>query len=340
VIFVVDNLASIIIVSYNHRKYLKSCIDSIKNQDYPHEIIVVDNESADGSPGFIESTYPDVRLVRNKNTGYGAGNNLGVQFAKGDYVVFLNPDTIVEKNFLWNLIAPIALNSRTITTPKILIYDGSAINTCGNINHFTGLTFTRGLLEPPQAHSRQEAVSGISGACFAMRREEFTRMGGFDERFFLYNEDSEFSWRAHLFDLPIVYVPRSIVRHDYSLAVSPQKMYYLEKGRYLILKKYFSWKIAVILLPSLVAAEILTFGYAARFGRAGMSLKLRALCEGVFQKDGQQHLAGVAVLEHLEVQVPDDQLTSTGIERGVVRVCNRVFSWNFSIFKRMFRKKE
>jgi GT2 family glycosyltransferase len=335
-----DPLASIIIVTFGHKKYVKDCISSIKNQDYPHEIIVVDNESADGTAEFIERYFPGVLLIRNKNTGFGAANNLGVQRAKGEIVVFLNPDTIVGEKWLRNLVGPVLSNPRTITTPKILLYDGSAINTCGNINHFTGLTFTRGLLEPPQSRSRQEEVSGISGACFAMRREEFIRIGGFDERFFLYNEDSEFSWRAHSYDLPIVYVPSSIVRHDYSLDVSPQKMYYLEKGRYLILKKYFSGKMAAILLPSLVAAEILTFGYSTRFGFVGLSLKMRAFYEGLILTQNFQHIAGTRVLEHLEVQVPTDQLVSNGIERAVVRMCNWKFSWNFTIFKRIYTKNK
>jgi hypothetical protein len=172
-----------------------------------------------------------------------------------------------------------------------------------------------------------------------MRREEFIRIGGFDEQFFLYNEDSEFSWRAHSFHLPILYVPSSIVRHDYSLRVSPQKMYHLEKGRYLILKTYFSWKMVSILMPSLALAEILTLGYAARFGWTGIAFKVRAFYEGIILTGSSQHREGAVVLEHLETQIPIDQLVSNCIERGVVRICNRVFSWNFTIFKKVCLKK-
>lgn len=328
-----DDLASIIIVTFNHRKYLEACIESIKKQDYQHEIIIVDNGSTDGTPEYILSTYPEILMVRNSNTGYGAGNNLGVQKASGEYVVFLNPDTIVERSWLKNLLDPVQKNSPVITTPKILVYDGSCINTCGNINHFTGLTFTRGFLDPPAAHNEKTVVSGISGACFAMRREEFIRIGGFDERFFLYNEDSEFSWRAHVFQISVIYIPTSVVRHDYSLTVSPQKMYYLEKGRYLILKKYFSRKMAAILAPSLILTEILTFGYAARFGLKGIAFKVRAFYEGMILMGSSQHRNGFRVLEHLETQIPTDQLVSNYFEQVVVRMCNRVFLWNFRILR-------
>jgi hypothetical protein len=337
---VVEKSASIIIVTFNHQKYLGPCIKSLEIQDYPHEIIIVDNGSTDGTSEYIENAFPAIRLIRNTNTGFGAGNNLAVKNASGEIVVFLNPDTIVKENWLRNLIEPIKVNPPAITTPKILIYDGSAINTCGNINHITGLTFTRGLLESPQSHNRQEEVSGISGACFAMRREEYIHMGGFDERFFLYNEDSEFSWRAHIFRISIIYVPSSIVRHDYSLNVSPQKMYNLEKGRYLILKTYFSWKMAAILAPSLFLSEILTLGYAARFGRAGIAFKVRAFYEGMILTGSSQHRNGAGVLDYLETQIPSDQLVSNHIERSAVRICNRVFSWNYKIFRKLYPKNE
>jgi GT2 family glycosyltransferase len=252
--------------------------------------------------------------------------------------VFLNPDTMVEKDWLMELLAPITGKTGIITTPKILLYDGSAINTCGNINHFTGLTFTRGLSESPESRNRQEEVSGISGACFAIRKEDFTRMGGFDERFFLYNEDSEFSWRAHLFRISVMYVPSSTIRHDYTLNVSPRKMYHLEKGRYLILKTYFSYKMYAILAPSLILAEILSLGYAGRLGWTGIRCKVHAFYEGMILKGSSRHREGISVLGHLETQIPVDQLVSANIERSVIGLCNAVFLWNYAIFKRVFEQ--
>jgi len=331
-----DSLASVIIVTYNHRSFIGACIDSVQRQDYPFEIIVVDNESTDGTPEFIRGTYPAIQLIRNENTGYGAGNNLGVRYAKGEYVVVLNPDTIVEKDWLRNLISPIQPDPAVITTPKILLYDGSAINTCGNINHFTGLTFTRGLNEPPESWNREIPVSGVSGACFAIKRDTFLRFGGFDERFFLYNEDSELSWRAYRYHCTIRYVPSSVVRHNYSLSVIPGKIYHLEKGRYLILKEYLSPKFALIFLPSLLTAELLTFGYALSFGREGLSAKCRAISEGIrLPKDSPEYIDS-RVLTHLEEKIPDDQLVGGILGRGFVRLCNVVFSWNFAVFRGIF----
>ena len=95
-----SNKASVIIVTYNHREYMEDCLSSVLAND-PLEVIVVDNNSADGTAEFIEKSFPQVKLIKSsKNLGYGGGNNLGVKHAKGEYVVILNPDTRVEKYFL------------------------------------------------------------------------------------------------------------------------------------------------------------------------------------------------------------------------------------------------
>ncbi len=191
-------IATIIIVTYNYKKYLESCIESIQNQDYPHEIILIDNCSTDGTMEFMKENFPCIRYIEsNKNIGYGAGNNLGAKYAKGEYLVILNPDTIVEKNWLKEIIKSLEKEERLITTPKILLYDGSAISACGLSIHYIGLTFVRGYLAKPYDFEKSEYVGGLSGGCFAIRKKDFIQLEGFDESFFLYAEDSDLSWRAH-----------------------------------------------------------------------------------------------------------------------------------------------
>jgi len=326
--------ATVIIVTYNHKNYLAPCINSILKQDYPHEVIVVDNCSQDDSAQFIIENFPTVKLIESpENKGYGAGNNLGVKHAKGEYVVILNPDTIVEDGWLRELIKPIGNGNRIITTPKILVYDGSAINTCGNINHFTGLTFTRGLGEMPDTYSKQEHVSGFSGCCFAMRKEDFEELGGFDENFFAYNEDSDLSWRAHLKGFRILYVPTSIVRHDYKLNVPPEKIYHLEKNRYLMLRKYLSWRELLILLPSLGIAEILTWGYAVKNGWKGMMYKFKAIKDGLSIKVTKDGGDKRILFKALSARIPVDQLTANKAEKMVKTLANKIFEWNFKVVK-------
>ena len=324
-------LASIIIITYNHKKYLESCINSVLKQDYPHEIIVIDNCSQDGSAQVIREKFPNIKLIESlENKGYGAGNNLGVKHAIGEYTVILNPDTIVEDGWLRELVKPLE-NEKKITTSKILLYNGSTINTCGNLNHFTGLTFTRGLGAEPSAYQKLEYVSGFSGCSFAMRKKDFEWLGGFDENFFTYNEDSDLSWRAHLRGFEIVVVPTSVVRHDYTLKVPPEKIYHEEIGRYMILRKYLSWKDFLLLFPSLLIAEVLTFGYAIKHGWRGMRYKLKAIKDGLTIKVNREIGDKNKLFKSLSVTIPVEQLTFHKVEKIIKTIANKIFDWNFKV---------
>ena len=159
-----NGLASIIIVLYNSSYYLEACIDSIMAQNYPHEIIAIDNNSTDDSCRILREKYPNVRLIESReNVGYGAGNNEGVKHANGEYIVVLNPDTIVEGRWLQELIKPLKSGDKIITTPKILTYNREVINNLAPINNFSGRRFNRGLpaqwITPPSG--KREDGKGI-----------------------------------------------------------------------------------------------------------------------------------------------------------------------------------
>lgn len=326
-------LASIIIVTYNHLHYLDACIASIKKQNYPHEIILVDNCSTDGTIQHVKDFFPEIILIESReNKGYGAGNNLGFKYAKGKYIVILNPDVIVENFWLEQLLSPLKGQDHVITTPKILIFDGSEINTIGNSNHFTGLTFTKGFGAAPSTFTKTIHATGASGACFALTKSAYTDIGGFDELFFLYNEDSDFSWRANLLGYTILAIPDAIIYHDYQLKVHPEKIYFLEKGRYIILRKYFSLNELILLCPSFLMAELLTFGYASKFGINGLRFKLKAITDGLSIKvsDSQK---GCMDISHLDKTIPLEQLTFNKIDKIVKIIANKIFEWNVEIIK-------
>jgi GT2 family glycosyltransferase len=330
--------ASIIIVTYNHRRYLEALIGSILRQRFPFEIIMIDNRSTDGTAAFVRERFPSVILHENtENLGFGAGNNLGSTLAHGEYLVFLNPDVIVEDGWLEALLAPLQNRSCTVTTPMILLYDGRTVNTCGNLNHFTGLTFTRGLGEDPSRCRADAAVTGISGACFALRAEHYRALGGFDTHFFVYNEDSELSWRMHYQGFSICLVPPARIRHDYTLKISPEKLYHLEKGRYIILRKFLRPKEALLLGPSLLLAELMSAGFALKLGKNGVAAKVRALREGLRGPVEPMQGRGREILVHLSPVIPTDQLTSNIVERTAGRVANVVFSANYRIVRRLLQ---
>lgn len=275
-----DRLASIILLSYNSKDDLAECIPSLENQTYPnHEIIIVDNASTDNTPEFVRTDYPHIRFVETgSNRGYPAGNNIGFQHASGEYIVILNPDTVADPNWLAELIRPFKENPDIgLTTSKILMYDQQEkINTCGNSIHYTGLDFCRGLYEPSSSYSKPEEVGAISGCSFAIRREVFEQLGGFDLDFFLYLDDADLSWRARLMGHRILFVPKSVVYHKYKLSIAPWKEFYLERNRYLMLMKNCSSRMLVLMLPAILVTEIVTWGHAVLNDYQYVQNKLRA----------------------------------------------------------------
>jgi len=272
--------ASIIIVNYNAEKKLLRCLESVFRSSLPDcEVIVVDNQSSDGIADLIEVELPQVTLIRsNVNLGFGAGNNLGALQARGKYLVFLNPDTLVEQGWLEALLALFDTNARVgLVTSKILLADQpELINTCGNAVHFTGLTLCRGLGQPREAFAEMQEVDAVSGAAFAMRRDLFEALRGFDEDTFLYMEDTDLSWRARLSGWRSLYTPESVVLHHYTLRMTPQKVFYQERNRYLMLVKNLRWPTLFVLLPAQLLAEVMTWGFVLYNDRANFMNKLRA----------------------------------------------------------------
>ena len=275
-------LASIILLSYNSMDDLAECIPSLEKQTYAnYEIIIVDNASTDDTSEFVRTNYPNIRFVdAGSNLGYPAGNNLGFQNADGEYIVILNPDTVAEPDWLEELITPFEENPEIgLTTSKILIYGKKdIINTCGNSIHYTGLDFCRGLYEQSSSpsYAKPEEVGAISGCSFAIRREVFEELGGFDPDFFLYLEDVDLSWRARLMGHRIQFVPDSVVYHKFQLSIAPWKEFYLERNRYLVLLKNCSLRMLVLMIPAFVVTEIVTWGHAVLNGRQYVQNKLKA----------------------------------------------------------------
>jgi GT2 family glycosyltransferase len=336
---------SVLIVNYNGGQAILDCIASVLRHSVPNsEIVVVDNASADGSADAIAARFPEVRLIRSgRNLGFGGGNNLAARDARGKHLVFLNPDTTVEAGWAENLVAPLEEgDSIGLTTAKILLMDPQdRINTCGNAVHVTGLTMCRGMGAPREAFPRREEVPAVSGAAFAMPADLFRRLGGFDEVFFLYMEDTDLSWRARLAGWRCVYEPASIVHHDYSLRISSQKIFFQERNRYLMLVKTLRWRTLVLLLPALLLSEIVTWGFVVLADRAHWSNKLRAYAwvlghwrEILEKRRATQKLRRVpdrAILEQTVFRLDYGQTSA----REAGRLAARVFDPLFFVWRKL-----
>ena len=271
--------ASIVIVSYNAKEKLHQCLASVTRSISECEVIVIDNASKGGVVDDLQEHFPGVLLLRNKaNVGFGAAGNLGAGYARGEYLIFLNQDTLVKRGWVEGLLAPFEDDDRTgLVTSKVLLLDQpERINACGNTVHYTGLTICRGLNFPRDSFNEVEEVDAVSGAAFAIRRELFELLEGFDEDTFLYMEDTDLSLRARLAGWRCIYTPHSIVLHDYSLRIAGLKVFYQERNRYLMLLKNLAWPTLIVLLPALVLAEIITWGFVLLNDRSNIGNKIRA----------------------------------------------------------------
>src|SRR3989344_355191 len=142
---------SIIVLNWNGKSFLKSCLDSLKKITYsPLEIIVVDNNSIDGSQEFVKKNYQKVSLIENKkNYGFAQGNNIGFRAAKGDYILFLNNDTVVTPNFLEILISDFKKNKKIgCLQPQMRVMKNkNLIDSIGSFMTFTGFLYHYGIVK-------------------------------------------------------------------------------------------------------------------------------------------------------------------------------------------------
>jgi GT2 family glycosyltransferase len=273
--------ASILLINYNGRDDLFRCLPAViaDAAGHDYEILVLDNCSTDDSVETIIQKFPQVRLIRNHvNSGFGAGNNMAARMAKGEYLAFLNADTVVKKDWLEELIKAMQSGQHVgMATSKVLLMsEPDRINACGNDIHVSGLTLCRGAGKLEGAFSKVDQVSAASGAAFVMRRDLFLAMGGFDEAFFMYMEDTDLSFRVQLAGMTIRFVPSSVVYHDYALTFGPRKTFYQERNRYLMLLKNFRVATLLVLGPAFVIAEIVTWGFIFMRERKHLFEKLDA----------------------------------------------------------------
>jgi len=198
-------MISIIIVSFNSKDYIKSCLGSVFEQDYgDSEVIVIDNGSRDGTATYIKENYPRVVLIENStNLGACAARNRGIEICRGDWVLTLDCDVILGSNFLYNAAEAIkGLSCKIgIIQPKILYADKKTIYSKGIYLSFIRRFYD---IEKGRADFKNPDIDrSIFGACCAaafykkeMLEELRDENGYFDKRFFFLVEDVDLSWRA------------------------------------------------------------------------------------------------------------------------------------------------
>ena len=207
----IKSSVSIVIPHWNNVDVLSECLESISNTNFENfETIVVDNASTDNSVASVRSNYPNVKLIENdKNYGYAGGCNIGAEAASGDFLIFLNNDTVQEKDWISNLIKTINSDDKIAAVqPKILnYYDRNVFDYAGGAGGHMDIycfPFARGRIFSFQEndegqYNNKEKCFWSSGTCFMVRRELFQKAGGFDKSFFAHMEEIDLCWRLYNF---------------------------------------------------------------------------------------------------------------------------------------------
>lgn len=216
----VSRKVSVVIPNYNGQKYLRDCMESLYRIDFPrerYEVIVVDNASSDSSCEFIGSTYPEVILIEaKKNLGFASGCNLGIRNSAGEYIVLLNNDTVVDPNWLKELVSVADGDEDVaIVGSKLLFKDDP--NTIQNaMSYITtrgdGGDLGSGQPDEGQYDSTREGMA-VCGASMLIKRTLIEDIGALDEDFFAYYEDADLCYRTRLYGKKIIFASRSVVYH-------------------------------------------------------------------------------------------------------------------------------
>lgn len=262
---------SIIIVNYNTRDLLYNCLisisETVKNVSY--ETIVVDNNSFDGSTHMVRHLFPNTQLVCNTaNLGFSRANNQGYSHSRGEYLLFLNSDTLVQEGAIFEMFDHLKTHTEVgIVGPKIL--DSAHRPTRSYMRFldlkklFLGSKHLRLFFDveknrihfPTYDYNSTRRTEWLSGACLMTKRNVFVEAGLFDEHFFLYLEDMDFCLQVRKLGYRAVYIPSAKIIHlfggsskgsdkQFSRIKKDSTIYYFKKNfpvaHYLIAKVYFT----------------------------------------------------------------------------------------------------
>lgn len=251
----------IIILNWNGEDNTIECLNSLKEINYNnYKIVVVDNGSAGGSVFEIKKRFPEVEMIENKiNLGFAGGNNIGIKYAisnRADYILLINNDTTVEKDFLNKLVeAGESDKSIGLVGSKICFYSepnriwfaGGKVNWIKNKGTHIGW----GEIDNGQYDKIKEA-GYLTGCCLLIKKEVINKVGVLPEDYFLYYEDLDFSLRVKNFGYKCVYVYKSKIYHKVSKSTkpgSPEYIYYHTRNGLVLAKRNGSLLSKIILYP-------------------------------------------------------------------------------------------
>ena len=251
-------LVSIIIPHHNNKDILLDCLHSLYQSSYQNfEIIIVDNASSDDSINHVHIDYPEVIIIKSlKNLGYAGGCNLGARDAKGEYLFFLNNDTVLDANCIQKLVDKLKSNSKISSVqPKILNLDNKSsfdyAGASGGFMDYLVFPFTRGRIfnrieKDTGQYDDSIKIFWASGAGFLTRKAIFDVIEGFDKALFAHMEEIDYHWKSYLAGHEVWVEPKAVLYHLGGATLpmkSAKKVYYNHRNSLiLLLSNYGPWR--------------------------------------------------------------------------------------------------
>ncbi len=296
---------TIVIVSYNGRKYLPDCFNSLGKQTLlPEEIIVIDNASTDGSQEFLSKFK--VRLIEphaeldgmeglrfkiifnDKNTGFAQANNQGIEIAlrnKSDYIFLLNQDTVCRPNCLEKLVEWAEREKKNVFAwqPMILCWpQKDLIQTAGDKIHYLGFGFCGDYKKPINQlsiiNNQLSDITYASGAAMFINAGLLSEVGLLDRDLFLYHEDLDLCLRARFLGYEIKLAPAAIIYHKYTEGIPKHRWYWSERNRLLTLLKFYKWQTLILVFPAWLFMEGGVLSFSLMTGWFHLKLKSYFTC--------------------------------------------------------------
>ena len=271
---------SVVVVNFNGKRFLDDCLNSLAAQTYgDYEVIVVDNASQDGSLEHVRSRFPWARIVENKvNLGSTGGNNSGIREAEGEFIVTLNNDTRVEKDFLEILARPMSDPSIGMCGSK-MVYPNGKINSTALCLSRSGASWDRGASEEDQGqYDRQEEIFGACAGAALFRKKMLDEIGLFDEDFFIFMEDIDLTLRARCAGWRCIYVPEAIAHHLHGATAgvgSDLTVYYGNRNIMWLPAKNYPLPFLITCLPWILGRNLMALAYYIMKGRGRVAFKAK-----------------------------------------------------------------